>query len=134
MFTRDFILRQIHQLTQVLARVMLLKSQQHPTEAFQEINQAFSGTPGLEPFLRLDLTREEVLEPCISESAFSADMGLALADLLWEKALLFADQTGPDATAYRQYALWLYETAAVQKNATVPLDLYQRIAWLREHP
>ena len=130
MITRDYLLRQIHQLAQVLARVLFLKSDQEHQQAIQEIDQALQDLPGLSVLLHAELSQGQLLALCRTESGFSAEKAVALADLLREKGLLVQDEQG--RRTYFQYALWLYEAAISEEGATVPWDINQQIAWLKE--
>jgi len=128
MITRDFLLRQIHQLAQVLARVLSLKSDQQPDQALQEIDRAFQDLPGLDVLLHATATRDELLALCRSDDRFHSEKALALADLLVERALLVEEE---QKSGFK-YALWLYEAAVSEGGAALPLDIRERIAWLRE--
>ena len=131
MITRDFILRQIQQLVQVLARAIFLKSQNQPQHALEVINEALEATPELRSLLISGLLREDVLAPCLTESGFAPDKALALADLMCEKARLMQAQGEIDVHSYFEYALWLYEAAMQDKRAALPLDITIRLDELR---
>ena len=121
MITRDFIVRQIHQLAQVLAVVLLHKRAGRQEEAQQTIAEGLEDALGLSLAALYDLDRASLLARCTSGTTFFPEKALALADLLRE-----------DATrAGRERALWLYE-AARDAGEIVPLDIDARIADLRQ--
>ncbi len=131
MITRDFLLRQIHQFVQALARVLFLRSARQYEQALREIDETLRSLPDLDILLQPGLNREEVEGLCAAESDLAAEKALALADLLRERAFLL-DEQGKAAKPSFQYALWLYEIALSSPNAAVPLDIYERIAALKE--
>ena len=120
MITRDFLLRQIHQLVQALAVVLFHKKAAQYDQAQEALTEAVEETLDV----RLDqlrrLPRDEVLALCTTGDAFSPEKAVALADLLRED----------DTAAGRERALWLYE-AALEAGGTVPFDIHERIAALR---
>lgn len=130
MITRDYLLRQIQQMVQVLARVFSLKSNQQHEEAVEVIDQAFRDIPGLEDLFRPDLSRDELLDLCRTEDGFYANKAAALADLLSEKASLLDHKE--ERKIHFQRSLWLYEAALSQEDVAVRLDIYEHIAWIKE--
>ncbi len=121
MITRDYILRQIHQLSQVLAAVLFGKRAGQTEEAQEALAHGLEDALGL-PLADLhQLGKDEVLALCEHAGAFSSEKALALADLLREDT----------SAAGRERALWLYE-AARDMGDLAPLDLPERIADLRD--
>ena len=120
MLTRDFLVRQIHQLTQVIAAVLFQKRAGHPDEAQQALAEGIEEALGYALSDLHALDREAVLDLCHQDGAFLAEKALALADLLHEDAT----QDG------RERALWLYE-AARDAGDLVPLGIDARISDLR---
>lgn len=121
MITRDFLLRQIQQAVQVLARVLYNKNAGAYDEAQQILVNGLQELTGW----NIDELRRASLgvlrSICEAGGAFSADKAIPLADLLRE-----------DASAEgRRRALWLYE-AVVAAGQTVPFDVHDRIRALRE--
>lgn len=121
MITRDFILRQIHQIVQALSKVLFHRQAGRHAEAQEVLETSLQDVTGLDPDRLRRLTREELLALCGTGGEFSAEKAAALADLLYEDA----DPAG------RQRALWLYE-AALHAEAPLPFDVYDRIAVLRD--
>ena len=120
MITRDFLLRQIHQLAQALAQVLFRKQAGQYEEAQDLLGQTLRDVTGLDPEGFRQLPREALLALCTAGQTFSNDKALALADLLRE------DET-PEG---RQRSLWLYEEV-LQRGDTVPFDVHERLAALR---
>lgn len=129
MITRDYILRQIQQLVQALARVMMLRSTQQDEEAMIEVDRALNELPELGVLIRSDLNRDDVLTTCGTGNNFNPEKALAVADLLVEKAELVED--GVLRMRNLRYALWLYEAALATPAVAIPMDLYDRISWLK---
>ncbi|HEX7070188.1 MAG TPA: DUF6483 family protein [Rhodothermales bacterium] len=120
MITRDFILRQIHQMVQALAQVLIHRQAGQLEEAKEALERSLQDVTGLEMQRLRRLSREELLALCGAGKEFSPDKAAALADLFYE-------DSDPDG---RRRALWLYE-AALESNATLPMDMQQRVALLR---
>lgn len=114
MFTRDYIMRQIHQLIQVLLQVLFRKQQEEPEQAQSILNE------GLRTAFKMDLdglcalNQTEVIALVSRSGAFHPALAVALADLLREAATFEA--------AERAY--WLYQ-AAIDKNATLSLPAFE---------
>jgi len=120
MIERDFVLRQIHQLVQVLQAVLFYRRTQEHDRAQEALAEGLAQALGTELVLVRGLAREEVLALCTAGGVFSGEKAVAVADLLRE------DRT----SAGRQRALWLYE-AALTAGSAVPFDVHERIAALR---
>lgn len=130
LITRDYLLRQIHQLIKALERALFLRSNQAEVEARQTIDEALSGVPGPGSLLLPGLSREQVLEHCTSEDGLQPGYAVALADLLWHRTQLELD---PDRQAsMAHYARWLYEAAAGVPGVALPMDLAGRLADLED--
>jgi hypothetical protein len=120
MFSRDFIIRQIQQLTQVLAVVLFHKKAGRLDEAQAEIDHALRDALDLDTAALRHLDRPDLLAVCSAGDTLLTDLAVALADLLHE-----------DATAAgRERALWLYD-AVLDAGGAVPLDIHDRLAALR---
>ena len=120
MITRDFLMRQIHQLVQALAQVMFHRQAGMKEEAMEVLENAVQDVTGVSLERLRGMNREELLALCGTGDGFSAEKAAALADLLHEEF----DPEG------RLRALWLYE-AALEGGAPLPMDVLDRIADLR---
>ena len=116
MITQDYILRQIHQLVQVLAAVLLLKRERDPEAAQAALAEGLFSATGVDLGRLRRMTRGELRQLCERGSAVSGDMALALADLLAEDA----DPAGAERAA------WLYELAAAA-GGPVPWEFGTRV-------
>lgn len=121
MVERDFILRQVQQLAQVLAQVLTLGRAGQAAEAQKALADGLEGVLGLPLDELRSLPREELLAMCASGGVLSGENGVAVADLLRED----------EAAAGRERALWLYECAITSADTAVPFDVHQRIETLR---
>jgi hypothetical protein len=119
MFQRDFILRQVQQLAQVLAQVLVHKRMARPEQAQEALAEGVEAALGLPLEALCRLPRRQFLQRMAAEKV-SEDALLNLAALLYE---------GSDPRQ-RERALWLYE-AALASGRTVPIDVYERIELLR---
>lgn len=121
MITRDFILRQVHQLSQALARVLFHKKAAEEEQAQEVLTATLRDVTGLNLDQIRRLNRNEILEMCSAGGALSAEKAVAVADLLREDPSLES----------RRRALWLYE-AALEAGGAVPIDIHDRIVALRD--
>jgi len=121
MITRDFILRQIHQLVQALAQVLLHRQAGARDEALEVLETSIQEVTGVGLDRLRGMNREELIALCGTGDQFSAEKAAAMADLLHEDE----DLEG------RRRSLWLYE-AALEAGAPLPLDVFDRMASLRE--
>ncbi len=123
MISRDHLVRQIQQLSQVLAVALFHKRAGQVEEAAEALAHGLEQATGL-PLADLHrLGPDETLALCRDGEAFSSEHALALADLLREDA----------SAAGRKRALWLYQ-AVRDAGDLAPLDLPERIAALQSDP
>lgn len=120
MFSRDYLLRQIQQLTQALAVVLVHKKAGRPDEAQAALDEALVAATGSEPAALHQLDQPALLALCSAGGTFLPDQAVALADLLYEDT----------SAAGHERALWLYD-AVLDAGGAVPLDIHERRATLR---
>ena len=120
MFTRDYMMRQIHQLVHVLSIVLLKRKSDQPEEARQVLSTALNEQFGhsLPDFLALD--KDDLLATCRTGDHFHDGLAVALADLLKEEG-------SPDGV---RRAFWLYQTV-IATGGTVPLHIHE---WASSFP
>ena len=119
MIERDFLLRQVHQLAQVLAVVVGRRGDGGAEEAQGALADGVASAMGLSlAELRL-MGRAEVEALVTEDGLVMPEKAVALADLLREDA----------GAAGRVRARWLYEVA-VRAGGPVPFDVAARIAAL----
>ncbi|MFK7845665.1 MAG: hypothetical protein AB8G77_10215 [Rhodothermales bacterium] len=135
MIQKDFVLRQIQQLVQVMARVLQLKTEGFFEEAADELDIALNETLDTSVKELLTMTEEEILLLCTRDGQLNADIALVLAELLEETdelavdhALSFENEQHNQEKGARG-ALFLYK-ALVSSGKAVPFDIYDRISRL----
>lgn len=121
MIRQDVLLRQIHLLAQVLARVLVHKRAGETEQAQQTLADGLHEALGVPLEALRRCSRPELLDRCAPGGAYASGKAVAVADLLREDA----------AAAGRERALWLYEAALASGDAAVPLDVHDRIEALR---
>jgi hypothetical protein len=118
--TRDYLLRQVQQLVQVLAAVLLHKRDRELDAARAALAEGVEAATGLPLATLRTLPRADLLDRCTHGGALAVEYAVALAELLAED---------DDPGAWRR-AAWLYE-AARAAGGPVPFDVDTRIALLR---
>ena len=108
---RDFIMRQIQQLVQVLLQVLFNKQQGNHDEARSILDEGLKSTFDADLDDLLSMNRDTFMDLCSPSSAFHAGLAVALADLLREEGTFPA----------LQRARWLYQ-ASISTGAAVSLD------------
>ena len=120
MIQRDYILRQVHQLAQVLAEVLFRARADRNDDAQGTLADGLASALGVEFDEVVAMPREAVVALCTSGDALSGELALALATLL----------RASDAEGARRRALWLFE-AALDSGAAVPVDIFDTLDRLR---
>ena len=113
---RDFIMRQIQQLVQVLLQVLFNKQQGDHDVARSVLDEGLKATFDADLNELLAMDRDSFMELCSPSNAFHAGLAVALADLLREEGTIPA----------LQRARWLYE-ASIATGAAVTLEALE---WL----
>lgn len=131
MIQKDFVLRQIQQLVQVLVQVIQRKDEGREAEALALLDQSLLESLDMKIDDLLVLEKPALLALCSSEGRLSADLALVLAELLEERGYML-EKSEPTATAQQCFrrALDLYE-AIVATATAVPIDVYERISRLK---
>ncbi len=130
-FQQDFILRQVRQLAQVLARVIFLRQSGRQDEALAELRAAFDVT-GIDMQRMRAMSRTELLEMCSVRGGFSSDRAVAVADLMYQEFEMLDggdEQALGHASGLR--ALWLYE-ASLEAGGVLPANGFDRMTYLRD--
>ncbi len=134
MIQRDFILRQIQQLVQVLTRVLKLKQEGHPSEVVALVNTGLQETLGMGVQDLASLPPEDLLALCSDNGRLHADKTLVVAELLeaaFDGDAILAKAPGHEPANPLKAALYLYE-ALVGAGEAVPFDIYDRISYLKQ--
>ncbi len=130
MIQRDFVLRQIQQLVQVLTRVLKLKHEGLGEDVFSVVDTALQDTLGMGVKDITDLPGPDVVALCKENGQLHAQKALVVAELI--EATFDEDAIGQTVLVGRmQSVLALYE-ALVNSGEAVPFDIYDRIAHLKE--
>ena len=132
MIRSDYILRQIQQLVQVLARVMMLRTSRPVDEVHEEILLALKSVFGLSSLELVERSDDALLELCMSGGAVNGELALALADLLEQEGELYWDDRQAElANRYLRKTLFLYETVLTRAD-TAPLNIHDKIEYLKQ--
>lgn len=133
MFERDYIMRQIQILAQALARTLVLRSQQNIEDAIRELDQAFATYANLSPERFHTLTIDQVIALCSNNGNITDEEACLLANLLQEQGdMLLQQEQERLAVGNYMRALALYLEVLSDPEATIPVDLHDRIAYLVE--
>ena len=119
MITRDFILRQVQQLIQVLAAVVLHKRDRNMEAAREALAEGVEQATGAPLADLRTMDQADVVALCTTDGAFAVEYAVALAEVLAEDE---------DPAAWRR-AAWLY-IAASEAGGPVPFDVDTRIMLL----
>ncbi|GAB5519183.1 MAG: hypothetical protein RhofKO_14340 [Rhodothermales bacterium] len=128
MITRDFLMRQLHQFVQALARALFAKAQHNYDDARTILNVALATLPG-------GASPEGISELAagLRDGSLPADeQVLTLADVLYEDAKL-AETLGQydEADARYAQALLVYEAIQARGAAILPLHFLDRLDEIR---
>jgi len=118
--SRDYILRQIHVLSQALATVIGKRDRLTLAELERVMSDAIESVTGTDLSHFRRLSRQELHELLAKDGDVNSELAVALADLL----------SADEHPAVRERAAWLYE-AALEAGGAVPYDIADRLARLR---
>jgi hypothetical protein len=128
MFTRDVLLRQVHQLVHAISRVLRAREQGSYEEALVEINRGLAELPGGSGRFYRSLDAPDLLAACCYEGGtLVVEKALAVADLLRLEAEVLFTLGKQHARESARRALWLYEAARAEAGAMMPFDIDHRI-------
>jgi len=128
MIRRDYILRMVAEMAQVLARVISLKSRQEYEQALKEINAALRELrdDSAEPPEELSLA--DWIALCRKHEQAASGLMVAVANLLKEQADVLAVQGKPDGSARsRAMALGLFLEALLNGETFVTAELLAKV-------
>ena len=127
MLQRDFIMRQVHQLAQVLARVMSLDIRKTEVDPEVLLSEAVTQVTGMDLERLRRASPDELQSVCSPDGSFSSDLAVALADVLMEDAEIRDARGEPgQADMARQNALALYRMAR-DAGGVLPLSILHRL-------
>lgn len=131
MITRDYFLRMIHQLAQVVARVLRLSELKQHEEALEEIQGSSKQLLGMDLRLLTSLSDEEFIRLLSLGDRFDVEKCVATAELLRLVGTVGENQHH-DNTAYRCYttSLSLFLELLFRESETLPKEYYDHIEHL----
>jgi hypothetical protein len=128
MIRRDYILRMVAELVQVLARVVSLKSRQEYEQALREINAALRELRDGTTDAPDELSLADWIALCRKHEQAASGLLVAVADLLREQGDVLAAQEKPDAAARsRALALGLFLEALLNGETFVTAELLAKV-------
>lgn len=114
MLRRDYLVRMIEEMTEILGKVFELKQQKKLIEALWELDELYKGQFRLNSQLLGTLSAKDIVQMLRSGGELEADKLQSLARLLKEEGDLFAASGEPDEGIGRwMKSLHLYLTAAL---------------------
>lgn len=125
---KDFIMREVQKMVQVLQVIMGLKQEKKYVQAQDKIDDIYARFFD-ENMQTIQAKDDEGLERlCTIDGRFSPDLAFALADIINQEAEILELQ-GDKKAALQQYksSLKLYQQALEKKDATVPVDVMDKM-------
>ncbi|GAB6927215.1 hypothetical protein JCM10914A_11980 [Paenibacillus sp. JCM 10914] len=133
MFRRDYLVRLIEDMTQMIATVFSLKQQRKHTEARVKLDELFKREFGLNTGLLTSLSAADIEQLFRNHGVLEADKLQSAARLLEEEADLLNDtQREEEAAALNIKVLQLYLKAGLQGADVSLIGLPERIQGLKE--
>jgi hypothetical protein len=134
MLSGDVLMRQVHQLAQVLARALMRRQTEQPADALDEIASGWRLMTALGDREPTTIPEEDLLAACNApDGRLHPETALLVADLLALEGELLAENGRPQRAAdARRRALMLLRAASRHPEAALPIDLFERIERLEE--
>lgn len=129
---QDFVTRQIQILTQLLQQIISKKNQNQYQEAIEEIQNALTKLTKDHPKAFHQLNFKETIELFNHDDTFESELALAVADLLVEEGELLYEESFQRSQKSMGQALILYRKALQEPDASVPLDIKDKIEHLEK--
>lgn len=128
MIRRDYIMRVVQEMVQVLARVVFLKSRQENDQALREIDAALNGLAQPGTGSTGEFSVDQWIELCRKHEQAASGLMVTVADLLRERGELFARQNQPEpAQRARVLALGLLLEALLNGETYVTLERVAKV-------
>jgi hypothetical protein len=128
MIRRDYILRMVAEMAQVLARVISLKSRQEYEQALREINAALRELRDGNTDVSHELSLTDWIALCRKHEQAASGLMIAVADLLKEQSDVLAAQEKADGSARsRSLALGLFLEALLNGETFVTVELLGKV-------
>jgi phosphoenolpyruvate carboxylase len=129
---QDFLMRQIQYLTQLLQQIIFKKNQNQHQEAVKEIQNALTKLTKDHPKNFQQLTFEETLALFTKDDTFEPELAIAVADLLVEQGDMLYEESFKRSQKSMGQALILYKRSLQDPQASVPLDIEDKINHLKK--
>ena len=127
MIRRDYILRMVAEMAQVLARVISLKSRQEYEQALKEINAALRQLRDGNGEEAPELSLTDWLALCRRHEQAASGLMIAVADLLKEQGDVLAAQNKPESAKSRALALGLFLEGLLNGETFVTVELLRKV-------
>lgn len=127
-FEKDFIMRQVRYLTQLLQQIIFKKNNNKQSEAIREIENAFQRITKDHPKKLNELSLEETIALFMHQGDFKADLALAVADLLMEEAQMLGDKNYNRSQKAYQQALLLFKKTQNTTLSAIPVNIEEKIS------
>lgn len=128
MIRRDYILRMVAEMAQVLARVISLKNRQEYEQALREIDAALRELRDGNTDPPHELSLADWIALCRKHEQAASGLMIAVADLLKEQGDVLAAQEKPDGSARpRALALGLFLEALLNGETFVTAELLAKV-------
>lgn len=124
---KDFLMRQIQILTQLLQQIIFKKNKNQHQEAVEEIQNALTKLTKDHPKSFQQLDFDETLELFIHNDSFESELAIAVADLLVEHGKLLYEDSFKRSQKSMGQALILYKKSLQITDASIPLDIESKI-------
>lgn len=131
MIRRDYILRTVAELVQVLTRALSLRQRQEYELALREIDQALCGLRDAPADTPVELSLEAWIDLCRKHQQAASGLLVAVGDLLGEQGEILARQSKVEKShRSRSMGMGLLLEAVLQGETVVTSDLLARIEHL----
>lgn len=127
-FEKDFVMRQVRYLTQLLQQIIFKKNNNKQPEAIREIDNAFQRLTNDHPKSLNELSLEETITLFMHQGDFKSDLALAVADLLMEEAQMLSDKNYSRSQKAYQQALLLFKKTQNTASSAIPIDMEKKIS------
>ncbi|MBN2731274.1 MAG: hypothetical protein JXR26_02485 [Balneolaceae bacterium] len=129
---KDFIMREVQKIVQVLQVIMGLKQEKMFAQAMDEIDNIYARffDENMRTIQAKDI--EEFERLCTKGGCFSPDLAFVLADVMKEEAEILELQD-ENTAALQKYesALTLYQRVLSQKEGAVPVHILNTLEYLK---
>jgi hypothetical protein len=127
MLEKDYIMREVQKLTQVLQVIMGLKQERKYDMAMNEIQNSYELYFDDEKIQQAK-TVDDLVDQCSKDGEFVPDLAFALADIINEDAEI-SELEGEVTKAKKKFklALGLYKRALSEEHAAVPIEIAEKI-------